>query len=148
MIKTILDDIEVFNSPELIFEKFKDTNEYISLKNCKKAFYFVFGKKFRKSDLGLNENFDLCNFKQIYNKLKYEESSSINYEIILSFYQYILGKDSSSKECFITFSNFSAILKKFYPYLNNEFVKDIFCSLDRDKDGLLKLSDFQECILD
>jgi hypothetical protein len=147
MINNIFDEIEIFNSPDLLFEKFKNSNEYISLKNCKKAFYFVFGKKLKISEFGLEENLDLYNFKQIYYKLKHNESSSINYDLIFCFYQSILGQDLT-KESFITFSNFSSKLKQFYPFLSNDFIKEIFCSLDNDKDGFLKLSDFQESILE
>jgi hypothetical protein len=146
---SLFDKMDELNSPELIYEKF-GLYEDSDMDKCKKAFLYVFGCKIKKKKImeilkNSNKELNICRFlsveefKIVFYHFKNEQHFVSNHELVMNFYKNLIGKEENN----LNFNVFYSKIKEFFPSLSNTYLQEIFLSIDKDKDGIIRLSDLE-----
>jgi hypothetical protein len=126
----------------------------IYLNDCKLILLYLFGKKYKKKDIIdiiskiKNENTSCLSNKVLIDDLiliihyiKNKPSLGLfnNFDLILIFYSFLKGED----DC-LNYTVFVDKIKQIYPSLTNQYLDQIFITLNRNKDGILTISDLEK----
>lgn len=148
---SLFNSIQEINSIDLIYSKFDLSNDF-DLEKCKYALYYVFGHKIKKKQIleALKENnreyifnnsISLHEFKTVCNHFKKNSEFVSDHETIVNFYTHLI---QNNEENTLNFYIFQTKIKEYLPFLNISYIQELFLTLDKDKDGVIRISDLEK----
>jgi hypothetical protein len=146
----LFNSISELNSPEFIYSKFDLSNDF-DLEKCKKALFYVFGYKIKKKQIRevlkiknrefINSNcMSLNEYKTVYNYFKNESDMVSNHEMLFNFYNHLINNKIENT---LNFNLFYTKIKEYLSFLNDSYIQEIFLTIDKDKDGVIRISDLE-----